>query len=144
MPLQIFAEAVRKRRQANDGCPWLSDWQVHSAHITAGAIGALANRAENGPLLKQPEIEGNKQYIWAKTTEIGPEVHHMSTFLLSTFCLPLPYGKDNPETCLVLEARNQGAIHKRRCTHRVRCEGLCYGPKILHCRGANWGRITTY
>lgn len=50
MSLQIFQAAVSARRHANDGCPWLSDWQVHSANITAGAIGALANGVENGPL----------------------------------------------------------------------------------------------
>lgn len=50
MPIRLFPEAITKRREENGGCEWLSDWQVHSAHITAGAIHTLASGYETGPL----------------------------------------------------------------------------------------------
>lgn len=50
MTLQIFHEAVARRRQENGGCSHLSDWQVHSAQITASAISILARGLETGPL----------------------------------------------------------------------------------------------
>ena len=50
LPIRLFPEAITKRREENGGCEWLSDWQVHSAHITAGAIDNLASGYETGPL----------------------------------------------------------------------------------------------
>jgi hypothetical protein len=50
MSIQLFQDAIAKRRQENEGCDWLSDWQVHSAHVTAGAIESLASGLEVGPL----------------------------------------------------------------------------------------------
>ena len=50
MSIRLFPPAIAKRREENGGCKWLSDWQVHSAHITAGAIDSLASGYETGPL----------------------------------------------------------------------------------------------
>ena len=49
-PIRLFDKAIAKRRQENDGLAYLSDWQVHSAHLTAGAISSLAFGYEVGPL----------------------------------------------------------------------------------------------
>lgn len=49
-PIRLFDKAIIKRRQENDGLAYLSDWQVHSAHLTAGAISSLADGYEVGPL----------------------------------------------------------------------------------------------
>lgn len=48
--MKRFPEAIARRRDENDGYTWLSDWQVHSAHVTAGAISSLACGYETGPL----------------------------------------------------------------------------------------------
>jgi len=48
--IRLFTDAIAKRRQENDGLAYLSDWQVHSAHLTAGAISSLAFGSEVGPL----------------------------------------------------------------------------------------------
>ena len=40
-PIRLFDKAIKQRRQENDGLAYLSDWQVHSAHLTAGAISSL-------------------------------------------------------------------------------------------------------
>lgn len=48
--MKLFPEAIARRRDENDDYTWLSDWQVHSAHITAGAISSLACGHEAGPL----------------------------------------------------------------------------------------------
>ena len=48
--IQLFDKAIALRRQENDGVPYLSDWQVHSAHLTAGAISTLASGYAEGPL----------------------------------------------------------------------------------------------
>jgi len=48
--IKLFDTAIAKRRQENDGLAYLSDWQVHSAHLTAGAISSLAFGYEVGPL----------------------------------------------------------------------------------------------
>jgi hypothetical protein len=50
MSVQLFQDAIFKRREENEGCDWLSDWQVHSAHVTAVAIENLASGLEVGPL----------------------------------------------------------------------------------------------
>ena len=50
MTVRLFPDAIAKRRSENGGLEWLSDWQVHSAHITAGAIGSVASGYEAGPL----------------------------------------------------------------------------------------------
>lgn len=50
MNIQLFSETITRRRSENDGCDWLSDWQVHSAHVTAGAISMLSQEVEPGPL----------------------------------------------------------------------------------------------
>ena len=48
--IRLFTDAIAKRRQENDGLAYLSDWQVHSAHLTAGAISSIADGYEAGPL----------------------------------------------------------------------------------------------
>jgi len=51
--LRLFPEAIIKRREAwPHNTSYLSDWQVHSAHLTAGAITAVAddNPLEVGPI----------------------------------------------------------------------------------------------
>lgn len=48
--IQLFDKAIALRRQENDGVPYLSDWQVHSAHITVSAISTLASGYAEGPL----------------------------------------------------------------------------------------------
>lgn len=50
MPIQLFEAAIAQRREQNSGCEWLSDWQIHSAHITAGAINKIVQGVEAGPL----------------------------------------------------------------------------------------------
>lgn len=50
MDIKLFHEAIKRRRQSYKECEWLSDWQVHSAHIASGAIGSLACGFETGPL----------------------------------------------------------------------------------------------
>ena len=49
MRIRLFPEAIERRRQSYKECEWLSDWQVHSAHIAAGAISSLACEFETGP-----------------------------------------------------------------------------------------------
>ena len=49
-PIRLFDKAIKQRRQENDGLAYLSDWQVHSAHLTAGAISSLTFGYEVGPL----------------------------------------------------------------------------------------------
>jgi hypothetical protein len=42
--LRLFPEDIFKRREAwPHNTSYLSDWQVHSAHLTAGAITAVAD-----------------------------------------------------------------------------------------------------
>ena len=48
--IRLFDKAIALRRQENDGVPYLSDWQVHSAHLTAGAISTLASGYAEGPI----------------------------------------------------------------------------------------------
>ena len=48
--IRLFTDAIAKRRQENDGLTYLSDWQVHSAHLTSGAITSLASGYQTGPL----------------------------------------------------------------------------------------------
>ena len=50
MAIRLFPKAVVRRRSENGGLSYLSDWQVHSAHITAGAISSLACGLETGPI----------------------------------------------------------------------------------------------
>lgn len=50
MAVKLFSDAIARRRAENDGLDWLSDWQVHSAHITASAITTMANGFQDGPL----------------------------------------------------------------------------------------------
>lgn len=46
----IFPSAVVRRRKENGGLAHLSDWQVHSAHVTAGDITTLASGFQTGPI----------------------------------------------------------------------------------------------
>jgi hypothetical protein len=48
--IRLFTDAIAKRRQENGGLTYLSDWQVHSAHLTSGAITSLASGYQTGPL----------------------------------------------------------------------------------------------
>lgn len=48
--IRLFPDAIARRRAQNNGLDFLSDWQVQSAHITAGAIGSLASGCETGPI----------------------------------------------------------------------------------------------
>ena len=47
--LKIFPEVVERRRNQYGGLAYLSDWQVHSAHLSAGAISSIASGWETGP-----------------------------------------------------------------------------------------------
>ena len=49
MSIRLFPEAIERRRKRYKECEWLPDWQVHSAHIAAGAISSLACEIETGP-----------------------------------------------------------------------------------------------
>lgn len=49
-PIRLFDQAIKQRRQENDGLAYLSDWQVHSAHLTAGAITSVAEGFSDGPM----------------------------------------------------------------------------------------------
>ena len=46
----MFPEAIARRRAAFDEARHLSDWQVHSAHIAAGAISTVVSDFQSGPL----------------------------------------------------------------------------------------------
>jgi len=46
----MFPEAIARRRAAFDEAKHLSDWQVHSAHIAAGAIGTVVSEFQTGPV----------------------------------------------------------------------------------------------
>ena len=46
----MIPEAIARRRTAFDEAQHLSDWQVHSAHIAAGAIGTVVSDFQTGPL----------------------------------------------------------------------------------------------
>lgn len=46
----MFAEVIRSRRAKYPECSYLSDWQVHSAHLTTGAINQLTFDWQVGPL----------------------------------------------------------------------------------------------
>lgn len=48
--IRLFPEVVARRREQYGGLTYLSDWQVHSAHITAGSISFLAGGLEKGPI----------------------------------------------------------------------------------------------
>ena len=50
MTIKLFPEAIQRRRETYKECEWLSDWQVHSAHLVAGSIGSLACGFETGPI----------------------------------------------------------------------------------------------
>ena len=43
-------EAIARRRSIFDEARHLSDWQVHSAHIAAGAISTVVSDFQTGPL----------------------------------------------------------------------------------------------
>jgi len=46
----MFPEAILAKRAKYPECSHLSDWQVHSAHLTSGAIKQLTFEWQDGPL----------------------------------------------------------------------------------------------
>ncbi len=50
MKIRLFNDAIKRRRNTYKECQYLSDWQVHSAHLAAGAISSLAFGFEKGPV----------------------------------------------------------------------------------------------
>ncbi|MFC6637785.1 DEAD/DEAH box helicase [Sulfitobacter sediminilitoris] len=48
--MNLFDEAIARRRNEKGGLDWLSDWQVNSANMTASAIIIMAEGFETGPL----------------------------------------------------------------------------------------------
>ena len=46
----MIPEAIARRRAAFDEAKHLSDWQVHSAHIAAGAINTVVSGFQTGPV----------------------------------------------------------------------------------------------
>lgn len=89
MSVRLFPEAIAKRRVENGGLEWLSDWQVHSAHITAGAIGNIASGFQTGPIyVPMPTGSG-------KTTgAIWGIVDFAEQHLDQRLCVLTPYTKE--------------------------------------------------
>lgn len=50
MEIRLFTDAIKRRRSVFKECEYLSDWQVHSAHLTAGAINFVTGGSEQGPV----------------------------------------------------------------------------------------------
>jgi hypothetical protein len=50
MEIRLFTDAIKRRRNTYKECEYLSDWQVHSAHLAAGSISSLACGFEQGPI----------------------------------------------------------------------------------------------
>jgi len=46
----MWPEVINRRRQKYTEAQYLSDWQIHSAHLTAGAIDALYTGFSDGPI----------------------------------------------------------------------------------------------
>ena len=49
MEYSLFTDAIKRRRNTYKECEYLSDWQVHSAHLAAGSISSLACGFQQGP-----------------------------------------------------------------------------------------------
>ena len=49
MEIRLFTDAIKRRRNTYKECEYLSDWQVHSAHLAAGSISSLACGFQQGP-----------------------------------------------------------------------------------------------
>ncbi|MBF9019864.1 DEAD/DEAH box helicase family protein [Rhodobacterales bacterium HKCCA1058] len=77
--IRLFHKPIAEHRTKNDGLDYLSDWQVHSAHIVAVDIKALAdiNPFQEGPMfIPMPTGSGKTTgAIWAveKVTQEFPE-----------------------------------------------------------------------
>ena len=50
MEIRLFTDAIKRRRNTYKECEYLSDWQVHSAHLAAISISSLALGYEHGPI----------------------------------------------------------------------------------------------
>ena len=50
MEIHLFTDAIKRMRNRYKECEYLSDWQVHSAHLAAGAISSLASGYQQGPI----------------------------------------------------------------------------------------------
>lgn len=50
MEIRLFTDAIKRMRNRYKECEYLSDWQVHSAHLAAGAISSLASGYQQGPV----------------------------------------------------------------------------------------------
>lgn len=46
----MWPEVIERRRKQYNEAQYLSDWQVHSAHLTAGAIDSLYTGFSEGPI----------------------------------------------------------------------------------------------
>ena len=46
----MWPKVINRRRQKYTEAQYLSDWQIHSAHLTAGAIDALYTGFSDGPI----------------------------------------------------------------------------------------------
>ena len=49
MESRLLNDAIKRRRNTYKECEYLSDWQVHSAHLGAGSISSLACGLQQGP-----------------------------------------------------------------------------------------------
>lgn len=50
MEIRLFTDAIKRRRNTYKECEYLSDWQVHSAHLAAVSISSLASGFQQGPI----------------------------------------------------------------------------------------------
>lgn len=50
MEIRLFTDAIERRLNTYKECEYLSDWQVHSAHLAAGSINSLACGLQEGPI----------------------------------------------------------------------------------------------
>lgn len=83
MPIQLFQEAIQRRQAEDDICRRMSDWQVHSANITASAINMLAQEIEVGPLYVPMPTGSGKTIgaIWGIADLVGQHSEQRVCFL---------------------------------------------------------------
>lgn len=76
-------DAVSRRRTENDGCDYLSNWQVHSADITAQAITSVAHGLQEGPIYVPMPVGAGKTTgaIWGINDVLQQLPDHKVCFL---------------------------------------------------------------
>ena len=50
MKRSLFDKAIEHRRKTFPECEYLSDWQIHSAHLAVGAVNFVAGGYVQGPV----------------------------------------------------------------------------------------------